>query len=89
MQAPRIKLEDTWPKLPPAAVSEPQGGADLTVKITVPKGELYAEKDRHREPGALTVLREKTKQVLMHSGPKSRGVARRCVGRSEVIQCDR
>lgn len=89
MQAPRTKLEDTWPKLPPAAVPEPQGGAKPTVKITVSKGELYAEKDRHREPGALTVLREKTKQVLMHSGPKSGGVAHRRLGRREVIRRDR
>ena len=36
-----------------------------------------AEKDGHRESGTLMVLREKTKQVLMNSGPNSGGVARR------------
>ena len=52
-------------------------GLSPQVKITVHKEPLGAEKDGHRESGTLMVLREKTKQVLMNSGPNSGGVARR------------
>ena len=66
----------------------PRLGAELTVQITVPRQPLYAGKDGLREPGIFEVLREKTKQVLMNSGPKSGGVACRHLRRREVIQCD-
>ena len=54
----------------------PKVGAEPTGKIAVHKEPLCAEKNRHRESGTLIVLREKTKQVLMNSGPNSGGVAR-------------
>lgn len=75
---------------PPAAVAEAQVvGNKPLVRNTVHKKLLRAEKMGQRESSPLlTVPRERTKQVLMNSGPKSGGVARKHLGRREVIQRD-
>lgn len=61
----------------------PRCAAEPIVRNTVCREPLGAEKDGPREsPPPLKVPRDRTKQVLMNSGPKSGGVVCRRLGRS-------